>query len=75
MALFLEAWLLQVWALTVKNFRLLYRLRKLALCESLTPLVIMATAGILTATLSYKSSRVDAARTLATFSGADGPAP
>ena len=69
-ASFLERWGLQLYALTVKNFRLQRRLRKLTACEFIAPLVFIILCVVLLAVLSYQHSRVDESRTLATF--ADG---
>ena len=67
----MSKFLLQTYALTLRSFRLLVRLRKLSLCEFLCPLMVMVLCAVLNSALTYTGVRLDRARELFTF--ADGP--
>ena len=60
-------WLLQLYALSMKNFRLMRRLRKLTTCEFLTPPIFIILFAILNASLTFTNTRVDPARTLGIY--------
>ena len=65
-----ELFMLQVYALTQKNFTLLLRLRKTTLCELLCPVAVLILCAVIQGATTYDYARVDASRSLVTL--ADG---